>query len=270
MLDELRDASTPALAGVQLNTAPSQAFEGCDAAVVTASGPLVGGGSRGELFASNAGRVANLVSSVLRLGRPGARVAIVSNPVNALVGHVIRSESCDPRLVSGVVRIDLARARALLARTLGDAKARSAPIVVWGDHSSNIAVDVSDLPVSSESATALDRLLGRRGPDLLSRYGRTAADSIAAATRDHLADWMLGSGHGNPTIAAVWHIDAVDALGAVPYTMPVVSDGERWIPVHHRLPSDLRIAAAMRAAREDIERMWQEHDLELERVGAQS
>lgn len=267
LLDELRDVSNPALADAECTTIAARAFDGCDIAVVTASGPLVGGGSRRELFTVNAPRVASLASTAMREGRQDARVAIVSNPVNALVGHVVRVEGCDPDRVSGVVSIDLARARSLLARALPDPAVPSLRTEVWGDHASSVAVALPDLVVPGDVLATVDRLLTRRGPELLATHGRTAVDSVAVAAKGHLAEWMLGSDRSHPTVAAVWHAHAVDALGAVPFTMPVLSDGDRWVPVHDRLPADPRIAAAMRVAREEIEQTWQ--GLEHERTGVE-
>lgn len=260
LVDELGDVLVKTLVRLELTTSVAEAFEGCDAAVFAASGPLVGRGSREELFASNAEIITNLTSSALRYGRNDIKIAIVSNPVNALVGHVIRHSDCDPSQVSGVVSIDLARARSVLRRRLGSDVSRSASIEVWGNHSSNVAVSVSSPLVPPGLIEEVDRYLAERGPTLLSVHGRTAIDSAAVSAHEHLRFWLLGTEGTLPFAASVLSPDAPLGFDDLPYTMPVISDGLRWAPLQSVSPLCPRVHAAMLAARLEIVQVWRQLD----------
>ena len=130
-------------------------LEGCDLVVIPAGVPRRPGMSRDDLFATNAGIVAQLARACAR-HCPRALVAVISNPVNATVpvaAAAMRAEGrFDPRRLFGVTTLDCVRASQFVAQHLGlDPREVRVPVV--GGHA---GATILPLLSQAEPPLALD------------------------------------------------------------------------------------------------------------------
>ena len=127
-------------------------LEGCDLVVIPAGVPRRPGMSRDDLFATNAGIVAELARACAR-HCPRALVAVISNPVNSTVpvaAAAMRKEGrFDPRRLFGVTTLDCVRASQFVAQHLG-LDPRDVRVPVIGGHAGQTI-----LPLLSQATPAL-------------------------------------------------------------------------------------------------------------------
>ena len=114
-----------------------EALAGADLVVIPAGVPRKPGMSRDDLFAINAGIVADLAAGVAAYC-PAAVVAIISNPVNSTVpiaAEVLKAAGVfDPARLVGVTTLDVVRARAFLAGAMGVSDPSLIDLPVVGGH----------------------------------------------------------------------------------------------------------------------------------------
>lgn len=96
----------------------SDSLKGSDIVIITAGVPRKPGMTRDQLFDTNAGIVANLVSNCA-IHCPKAHILIVTNPVNSVVPvacEVMKKFGCfDPYRIMGVTKLDSVRAVSFLS-----------------------------------------------------------------------------------------------------------------------------------------------------------
>lgn len=252
---DLEDMAADRLASVCAHDDPIDAFSGCDVAILAASAKRTEGATRADLGAANARVTVDHAALARRLGSEAVRIAVVANPVNALVTAIVESSDVEPERVSGVVRIDLARAIRSIAAAWGVAPSCVRDVAIWGNHSTRLAVDLWTASVDGRSVSGWHRpgiveAVRSRGDEVIALSGRTAAVSVAAAVQAHLEEWLTGRISAGLSAAAVISDGSHGLPEGIALTVPVVSYDRRWTLA--RVPQTAEIVDVVEAAAAEI------------------
>lgn len=260
---ELEDMAHDRLTRVSVHADPLVAFNGCDVGVLLASVPRREGEPRGSLAIRNASITLHHARAASAAGSERLRLAVVANPVNALVGAIVAEGIMTPDRVSGVVRVDLDRAVAAIARTSGYSPGSLREIAVWGNHSPRLVVDLrrastaDGFLIGQEIEQSITDAVRRRGDDIITVSGRTSTLSIATAAQRHLDEWFSGIARHTWSAAAVVAPGYDGVPPGVPLTFPVVSEDGAWKVVEGFEP-DSRVSAVIADAAMEIQKEIQE------------
>ncbi len=202
---ELHDCAFPLLRDVVCTDDAEQAFAQVDYAILVGAQPRQKGMERRDLLAANAdifvrqGRALNAVAS------RSVKVLVVGNPANtnALIA-MSAAPNLDPSCFSAMMRLDHNRARAMLAKRLGEPVDRLEQVVVWGNHSPTMYADYRFALVRGEPAPLRIQdeqwnreifipQVAQRGSAVIEARGKSSAASAASAAVDHMRDWVCGS-----------------------------------------------------------------------------
>uniref|UniRef100_A0A1I8FFJ9 Malate dehydrogenase n=1 Tax=Macrostomum lignano TaxID=282301 RepID=A0A1I8FFJ9_9PLAT len=137
----------------------SDCLKGSRVVVIPAGVPRKPGMTRDDLFNTNAGIVADLITAVAKTC-PKAMICIVTNPVNSTVpiaAEILKKHNAyDPRRLFGVTTLDIVRSNAFVAEAKGlDVSKVSVPVI--GGHSGVTIIPVISQAVPSVSFKAQDR-----------------------------------------------------------------------------------------------------------------
>ena len=197
---DLSHMDTPAV--VTGHAGPAElgaALAGADLVVIPAGVPRKPGMTRDDLFAINAGIVADLAAGVAAYC-PRAVVAIISNPVNSTVpiaaAVLKRAGAHDPARLFGVTTLDVVRARAFLAGAAGVGDPGTVDVPVVGGHAG-----VTIVPLLSQ-ATAAGRPGGAR---LASALSPEAVAALTARIQDAGTEVVAAkAGAGSATLSMAY------------------------------------------------------------------
>ncbi len=231
---DLSHVDTPAR--VTGHTGPGElgaALAGADLVVIPAGVPRKPGMTRDDLFAINAGIVADLAAGIAAHA-PAAVTAIISNPVNSTVpiaAAVLKAAGAyDPARLLGVTTLDVVRARAFLAGVAGIADPGTVDVPVVGGHAGATIV-----PLLSQ-ATARGRpgpLAARLAPEVIAaltariqdagtevvqaKAGAGSATLSMAYAAAQCAGAVLRAAAGEDGVVQCAYVECVDAPGGVPF-----------------------------------------------------
>jgi len=258
---DLEDLSAGHLSRVSVHVEPERAFVDCDLAVLAASRPRAGSTHRSELGIANRAIAIEHSRLLLDVASPRVRVAVIANPVNSLVSTILRETRLSHEQVSGVVRIDLLRARRTVASRSDSRDLDLDRIAIWGNHSSNLAVDLQSgardatklSPGESPPTLDIDAEVARRGDEILALSGSTATHSAALAAWQHIREWLHGTPRGVWSAAAFCSPDVAMPWWPVALTVPAVATDGVW-RIATPIPPDPRVIHAVEAARDEIRR----------------
>ncbi|WP_299530868.1 malate dehydrogenase [uncultured Herbaspirillum sp.] len=202
---ELQDCAFPLLREVVCTDNAEHAFAQVDYAILVGAQPRQKGMERRDLLAANAdifvrqGRALNAVAS------RSVKVLVVGNPANtnALIA-MSAAPNLAPSCFSAMMRLDHNRARAMLAKRLGEPVDSLEQVVVWGNHSPTMYADYRFALVRGQPAPLRIQdeqwnreifipQVGQRGSAVIEARGKSSAASAASAAVDHMRDWVCGS-----------------------------------------------------------------------------
>lgn len=226
---DLSHMDTPA--AVSSHVGPGElgaALSGSHLVLIPAGVPRKPGMTRDDLFAINAGIVADLAAGIAAYA-PTAIVAIISNPVNSTVpiaAAVLRSAGvADPARLFGVTTLDVVRARAFLAGAAGIADPSAVDVPVVGGHAGATIVPllsqawprlVDRLPPSTVSA--LTARIQDAGTEVVEAKGGagSATLSMAYAAAQFAASVLRAAG-GEGGLVECAYVQCDDAPGGLPF-----------------------------------------------------
>jgi malate dehydrogenase len=237
---ELQDGAYPLLESVHIASDPLVAFKDVDIAILVGAFPRKQGMERKDLLEKNAAIFAEQGRALEKVASRNVKVLVVGNPANT---NCAIAAACAPSLprenFSALTRLDLNRARALLAARVGPhiRPNRIINTIIWGNHSATQYPDVSHAFVvhpdgskqSIRHAVKDDEYLNgafidtvqKRGAAILAARGMSSAMSAANSIVDHMRDWVLGTPQGEYVSMAIPSDGSYGIPAGIVYSFPV-------------------------------------------------
>ncbi|MEV6413398.1 malate dehydrogenase [Kribbella sp. NPDC051718] len=221
---ELDDSAFPTLAGVEIGDDANKIFDGANLALLVGARPRTKGMERGDLLEANGAIFTVQGKALNEHAADDIRITVTGNPANT---NALIAKSNAPDIpaerFSALTRLDHNRAIAQIAKKTGAPVTDIKKLTIWGNHSSTQYPDIFHAEVGGKSAVEVindqdwienDFLptTQKRGAAIIEARGSSSAASAAAATIDHVRDWVKGSEEGS------W------------LSMAVVSDGSYGVP----------------------------------------
>jgi len=241
---ELEDCAFPLLAGVTVTDVPAVAFRDARLALLLGARSRVAGMARVEVLAGNARIFSTIGTALGEQAADDCRVLVVANPcvTNAAVAMRAAAKAgrtAGPRFAA-MMRLDLNRALARLARHAGCPVSAIRRLAIWGNHSPLVHADARFATAGGESlaphAVALLEGAGSRGEAVRESLGAFAAASAARAAVGQVRDWWFGTG-GEWTAMGVASDGAYGVPEGLVFGFPVTVEAGRWSIVRD-LPLD--------------------------------
>ena len=200
---ELEDCAFPALASIDITDDPAVAFDGAGAAVLVGARPRGPGMERADLLTANGAIFPDQGRAINDHAAEDVRVLVVGNPANtnAYIAHRHAPDVPAERFTA-LMRLDHNRALSQLAARLDAPVGELDRVVVWGNHSASQFPDISYATAGDKKVSELvdaqwveDYLIptvAKRGAEIIEVRGSSSAASAAAASIDHMRDWVHG------------------------------------------------------------------------------
>ncbi|MFK4728830.1 malate dehydrogenase [Agromyces mediolanus] len=219
---ELQDSAFPLLAGVEVTDDARTAFSGASVALLVGARPRTAGMERAELLQANGGIFGPQGAAINAAAADDIRVVVVGNPANtnALIASAHAPDVPAERFTA-LTRLDHNRALGQLAVATGTPVAEIRGVTIWGNHSASQFPDLAHATAAGDAIPALlSARLGRegyrewlagefiprvakRGAEIIEVRGSSSVASAAAATIDHVRDWVSGTANGWTSAAVV-------------------------------------------------------------------
>ncbi|HEY1106816.1 MAG TPA: malate dehydrogenase [Agromyces sp.] len=219
---ELDDCAFPTLAKVEIGDDANKVFDGVNHALLVGARPRGPGMERGDLLAANGGIFGPQGAAINAGAADDIRVVVVGNPANtnALIA-ASNAPDVPAERFTALTRLDHNRALGQLAVTVDTPVADLRGVTIWGNHSASQFPDLAHATAAGDSVPALltarfgtdgyrewlvDEFIPRvakRGAEIIEVRGSSSVASAAAATIDHVRDWVGGTPNGWTSAAVV-------------------------------------------------------------------
>ena len=200
---ELQDGAFALLDSVDVTDSADAAFNGANVALLVGSRPRGPGMERADLLAANGAIFGPQGAAINEHAASDIRVVVVGNPANtnALIAQAHAPDVPRERFTA-LTRLDHNRALGQLALNLGVPVRDIDGVTIWGNHSASQYPDVSHATAGGKPVRELvdeDWLanefiprVANRGAEIIEVRGSSSVGSAAAATIDHVHDWVNG------------------------------------------------------------------------------
>jgi len=212
---ELADCAFPLLDGVVETSDPTEAFAGCQYALLVGSRPRTAGMERSELLEANGAIFTTQGRALSESADPAVKVLVVGNPANTncLIAMRNAADIADAQFTA-MTRLDHNRAKAQLAAKVGCSVNDITRMTIWGNHSATQYPDLFHAEVGGRNAAEVvdDQAwlegefiptVQQRGAAIIQARGASSAASAASSAIDHVRDWAGGSPDGDWVSMAV-------------------------------------------------------------------
>ena len=206
---ELDDCAFPLLAGVDVHSDPTAAFDRVNVALLVGARPRTKGMERSDLLEANGGIFKPQGAAINQGAADDVKVLVVGNPANTNCLIAMSNAPDVPRQrFTAMTRLDHNRAIIQLAAKTGAAVSEITNMTIWGNHSTTQYPDLFHARVRGEIAAEVvdDRewlesefipTVAKRGATVIEVRGASSAGSAANAAIDHVHDWVLGTPAGD-------------------------------------------------------------------------
>jgi len=237
---ELDDCAFPLLAGIDITSDATAAFDGANVALLVGARPRTAGMERGDLLSANGG-IFKPQGEALNAGAASdIRVLVVGNPANtnALIAASHAPDIPGSRFTA-MTRLDHNRALSQLAKKTGRPVGDITHLTIWGNHSATQYPDWSQATIGGAPAAQVvgdDTWLtntfiptvAKRGAAIIEARGASSAASAANAAVDHVHDWVNGTPEGDWVSAAIMSDGSYGVPEGLISSFPVTSNGGEW------------------------------------------
>jgi malate dehydrogenase len=220
---ELQDSAFPLLSHVDVYDDAAAAFSGANIGLLVGARPRTAGMERGDLLAANGGIFGPQGEAINAGAADDIRIVVVGNPANtnALIAAAHAPDVPAERFTA-LTRLDHNRALGQLAEALDTPVGELRRVTIWGNHSATQFPDVAHATAAGDPVPALlaarfggpdgaqawlvDEFIPRvakRGAEIIEVRGSSSVASAAAATIDHVRDWVAGTPDGWTSAAVV-------------------------------------------------------------------
>ncbi|MDX6261158.1 MAG: malate dehydrogenase [Kribbellaceae bacterium] len=237
---ELDDSAFPTLAGIEIGDDANKIFDGANLALLVGARPRTKGMERGDLLEANGAIFTVQGKALNEHAADDIRITVTGNPANT---NALIAKSNAPDIpaerFTALTRLDHNRAIAQIAKKTGAAVTEIKKLTIWGNHSSTQYPDIFHAEVAGKSAVEVindqdwienDFLptTQKRGAAIIEARGSSSAASAAAATIDHVRDWVKGSEEGSWLSMAVVSDGSYDVPEGIISSFPVTAKDGNW------------------------------------------
>lgn len=244
---ELEDGSYNCLDSVVITSDPLVGFKDADIAIMVGAFPRKAGMERKDLLEKNAAIFREQGAALDKAANKSVKVLVVGNPANT---NAAIMQACAPSIpkenFTALTRLDMNRARSMLA-----SKTKSRPLdvqnlIIWGNHSSTQYPDVSHATTVDSSGKRVPVLqvvqddaflrgafidaVQKRGAAVIAARGQSSAMSAANAAVEHVRDWVVGTSKttGEFVSMAVTSDGSYGVPKGLIYSFPVRCQQGKW------------------------------------------
>lgn len=254
---EIEDGAYPLVKGVICTSDLSVAFKDTDIAILVGSFPRKKGMERKDLLEKNAAIFKEQGEAIEKYASRNVRVLVVGNPANT---NCAICQACAPSIpkenFSALTRLDMNRARSLIASKVKVSPNNVKNVIIWGNHSATQYPDVNHAYITMDSyhlnvikvrdAIKDDEYLNgpfieriqKRGAEILNMRGLSSAMSAANAIIDHMRDWILGVRTGEYISMAVPSDGSYGIPKGLIFSFPVICLGKGQYKIVQNLEWD--------------------------------
>ncbi len=221
---ELLDAASPRLEAIDITSDPSRCFRGAEEIFLVGSRPRSAGMERADLLKVNGPIFVEQGRLIAREAANDVRILVVGNPANTNCLVAMRNgRDVPPERWSAMTRLDMNRARAILAQKAGVNPADVTQMAIWGNHSASQFPDFTNACIAGTPATTAvpdenwfrEEFLPRvrqRGAEIIAARGHSSAASAANAAIDHVRDRRTGASWISMAVASTGQYDVPPGL----------------------------------------------------------
>ena len=231
---EINDCAFPLVQEIVATDDTAIAFKDTNYALLVGARPRSKGMERGDLLAENGKIFGPQGRAINDHASRDIKVLVVGNPANTNALIAMRSApDLAPSQFTAMTRLDHNRAISQIAEHTGAAVADIEKVAIWGNHSATQYPDITHATVRGAPAsevleetwvreTFIPRVQ-KRGAEIIEARGASSAASAAAASIDHIRDWVYGSDQGWVSMA-VPSDGTYDIPEGVMYSYPVTTE----------------------------------------------
>lgn len=241
---EIDDCAYPLVKDVKVTDSAEEAFDGVKWVILIGGFPRKDGMTRGDLLDRNGPIFIGQGKALAAKADPNVRVLVVANPANtnAYVLAANAASKIPKKNITALTRLDMNRARDMIAKKLGQEVLDVKNITIFGNHSktqypyvgkATCKNDESVTQALSDHAAYLNgdfiTNVQQRGASVIAARGLSSAMSAANGIKDHVHDWYFGTKPGEYVSMAVYskgnpyNIDE-DLI----YSFPVSIENQEW------------------------------------------
>lgn len=248
---EVEDCAFPLCRGVVATSDLSVGFKDVDYVFLVGAKPRGPGMQRADLLKDNAKIFQEQGKALNDYASKDALVLVVGNPANtnALTAS-LNAPKLAPTQFSALMRLDLDRAIAQVAKKAQVGVSAIDKIVVWGNHSLTQYPDLSYATINGQDAKKVINdekwisdvfvpTVQKRGAAIIEARQQSSAASAADASIRHMRDWALGT-NGNWTTMAVPAEGNYGIKDRIYAGLPVICKGDG----KYEIVKDLKVEAA--------------------------
>ncbi|KAL0233794.1 hypothetical protein PCE1_002300 [Barthelona sp. PCE] len=255
---ELEDCCSTVTTKVIGTIDPETAFKNIDVAIFVGGFPRLPGMKRSDLLEKNA-EIFKQQGEYLQLyAKNTCLCVVIANPCNTNMTILASQATKIPlRNFTSLSRLDLNRARGMIARKMNRNPNEVHSMLVWGNHSSTQVASVEQAWIMEDGVkTPVNDIVDQeyikndfiadvagRGAAVLQTRGASSATSAARAILDHTRDWMIGTKPGEFTCMGIITDGLLYGLPAgIAFSLPVVclGNGEIKVVDNLKLPDWIR------------------------------
>lgn len=202
---ELDDCAFPLLTQTILSDEPDVAFAGANWSLLVGARPRVSGMERKDLLSANGPIFVSQGRAINDNVAADARIVVVGNPANTNCLIAMHNAPDVPSArFTAMTRLDLNRAKSLLAQKAGRPLNAVKNVTIWGNHSATQYPDVFHAQIDGQPAAAViddncwisDTYIPtvqQRGAAVIAARGASSAASAANACINHVQSWYTGA-----------------------------------------------------------------------------
>lgn len=237
---ELDDCAFPLLDSIEMTADPKIAFDGVAWTLLVGSIPRREGMERGDLLKINGSIFGPYGKAIAASAASDVRILVVGNPcnTNCLIARSSGRDIPEDRWFA-MVRLDLNRGKAQLAKKAGVPVSEIGKLAVWGNHSTTQFPDFQNATIRGRAATDVindnNWLRGefitkvqQRGAAIISARGASSAGSAAAAIIDSVVSIHTPTAAGDCAALAVTSRGEYGIPEGLQFGFPVRSTGSSW------------------------------------------
>lgn len=249
---EIEDCAYPLVKGVIATDNYEVAFENVKWVVLIGGFPRKDGMTRGDLLGKNGPIFIGQGKALKEKADKDVRVLVVANPANTnayvLAANAVSEGGIQKKNITALTRLDMNRARNMVAAKLGQPVEEVKNITIFGNHSktqfpyagaATCKNGESVVQAIADDAAFLDgdfiSLVQQRGAAVIKARGLSSAMSAASAIKDHMHDWYFGTKPGEYVSMAVCSEGDDPQTGNgygidndLVYSFPVSIENQEW------------------------------------------
>ncbi len=202
---EVEDSAYPLVEEVIPSTDPMVGLNGAHYAILVGGFPRMKGMLRKDLLAKNYPIFVEQGNALNTVADKNVKVLVVANPANTNCLTLMNACPSIPREnFSAMSRLDLNRAKGVIAKKANVAVRDVKNIIVWGNHSVTMVPDIENASIHGKSVrdmvkddawleTEFAPFVQTRGAKVIQKRGLSSACSAAYAAADHMRSWVQGT-----------------------------------------------------------------------------